>query len=53
MVGGNIDPNLDDFWGVTIANNNASAFQTFFGRWYNTLLPGAGSPTILDNLATS
>lgn len=54
VIAGSIDPALDDLWNVTAVNNAEGVFMHFFGRWYDTLLPGntGGTETIADTLAT-
>jgi hypothetical protein len=51
LVRGPIDFVYSDAFTVTTANNYAGLFQTFFGRFYNALLPSSGSPSISDTLA--
>lgn len=51
VIGGATDPAIDDYWTLNVANNKTSDFQTFFGRFFDVLLPGSGTPSILDSLA--
>lgn len=53
VVAGSTDAAIDDFWTVTPTNNGEGTFMKFFGRWFDTLLPGntAGGETIADSLA--
>ncbi|HOL24516.1 MAG TPA: hypothetical protein PLN14_07305 [Candidatus Hydrothermia bacterium] len=53
VIGGAVDPALDDYWTVEAINNYAGAFMTHFARWYGVLLPGSAVPTIPDALATT
>jgi hypothetical protein len=53
-IRGDTDFLLDDRFRITTANDYGGVIQTFFGRFYGTLLPSnnAGGETIDDNLAT-
>jgi len=52
VIGGAVDPAMDDYWTVEATNDYAGAFMTHFARWYGILLPGSAIPTIPDSLAT-
>jgi hypothetical protein len=53
LFAGSIDFAKWDNFAVVTTNNYAGTFQTFFGRFYDALLPSnaAGGETILDSLA--
>lgn len=51
LARGATDPIKNDLYNYTSADDYAGKFQTFFGRFYDTMLPSAASPTISDSLA--
>lgn len=53
VVAGSTDAAIDDFWTVTPTNNGEGTIMTFFGRWFDLLLPGntGGAETIADSIA--
>ena len=48
-MAGTTDPVLNDRWTFSVTNDHAGKFQTFFGRFFDFVMPSTGSGTSTGN----